>query len=202
MGKSTAPPLLPIFRSRAQADLLARVMLAPGEHTSSTLSRDLGIPFSTVQREVNALVKAGVLQHRTVGRSKVVEPAKASAAYRPLRDLVMIAFGPRVVVEEEFAELAGLAGLYIFGSWAARYLGEEGTEPGDIDVLVVGRVDRGAAYDAADRAQQRIGREVNPTVVSEERWQTAEQPFLIEVRRRPLVTIVDADEHAGTEEAR
>lgn len=177
-------------------------MLAPGEHTASTLSRELGIPFSTVQREVNALVTAGVLQYRPVGRSKVVEPRETSAAYRPLRDLVMIAFGPRLIVEQEFSELAGLAGLYLFGSWAARYLGEEGPEPGDIDVLIVGPVDRDDAYEAADRAQRRIGREVNPTVVSVERWQAAEQPFLAEVKRRPLVSIVDADENADTEEAR
>lgn len=176
---------------------MARVMLAPGEHTASTLSRDLGIPFSTVQREVNALVKAGVLQYRTVGRSKVVEPREASPAYRPLRDLVMVAFGPRTIVEEEFSDLPGLKGLYIFGSWAARYLGEEGPEPGDIDVLLVGSVDRDDAYEAADRAQERAGRPVNPTVVSEERWRASQQPFLVEVRRRPLVAIVSA--HVGTD---
>jgi len=39
------------------------------------------------------------------------------------------------------AALSGLAGMeeaFVFGSWAARYLGEPGPAPKDIDVLVVG----------------------------------------------------------------
>lgn len=58
--------------------------------------------------------------------------------------------------------VAGAAQVVIFGSGAARYAGEAGPPPHDIDVLVVGKVDRADLYDAADRAQARLGIEVNP----------------------------------------
>jgi len=114
----------------------------------------------------------------------------SNPAVRPLRELVLIAFGPRQVITDEFAEVPGLEELLIFGSWAARYLGEAGSVPGDVDVLVVGEEDRDAVYDAADHAAERLQREVNPTVVSPARWTTGDEPFLRQVRARPLVTLV------------
>jgi predicted nucleotidyltransferase len=107
-----------------------------------------------------------------------------------LRDLVAVAFGPRFVVEQEFGDLKGLAELAIFGSWAARYRGQRGPVPGDVDVLVVGPVDRTDVYDAADRAAQRLHREVNPTIMSVKRWTTpaeAADPFVRELRSRPIL---------------
>jgi predicted nucleotidyltransferase len=107
-----------------------------------------------------------------------------------LRDLVLVAFGPREVIAQEFSELSGLAGLLIYGSWAARYSGEDGPEPGDIDVLVIGNVDRDEAYDAAERAQDRLERDVNPQLVTIARWNEGSTPFLTEVKQRPLITLV------------
>ena len=192
MSKSPPPPLMAVFRSQLQGEILSQILLAPGRRTSSDLARALDAPFPTVRREVERLTAAGILRAERVGRSRLLEPNTESPAYRPLRDLVMVAFGPRQVVEEEFSGLDGLQGLYIYGSWAARYAGEPGPEPGDIDVLLVGSVDRDDAYDAAERAQYRLGREVNTTVASLARWTEATEPFLVELHRRPLVSIRDA----------
>lgn len=178
-----------IFRSQLQGELLARLLLNPSRTSLSDLARDLDAPFATVRREAKRLVKAGLLRDQVSGRSRLLEVNTDHVAYRPLRDLVLVTFGPRQVIEEEFAELPGTDGLYIYGSWAARYLGEEGPEPHDIDVLLVGTVDRDVAYEAADRAQKRLQREVNPTVVSLSRWEEGTEPFLVQLRQRPLVTI-------------
>lgn len=119
----------------------------------------------------------------------MVSAEEANPATEPLRQLIAVTFGPMLIVPEEFADLPGLRELYIFGSWAARYDGEGGPVPGDVDVLVVGPVDRDEVYEAAERAGRRLRREVNATVVSEKRWADPEDPFLSEVRRRPLVKL-------------
>ncbi len=51
--------------------------------------------------------------------------------------------GPADVVtgRDEFAGLEGVVQVVIFGSWAARYEGERGLPPNDVDVLVVGAPD-------------------------------------------------------------
>ena len=47
--RSEAPVLAPTFRSRTQGELLAMVLLHPDrEWTLSELSRELGVPLTTV----------------------------------------------------------------------------------------------------------------------------------------------------------
>jgi len=195
--RTSAPPLLAVFRSQLQGELLARVLLSPGHLSVSDLARVLGAPIPTVAREVTRLEGAGLLTTSRVGRARLVSGNDVNPALGPLRELVMIAFGPRQVITDEFGELDGVEELLIFGSWAARYQGEAGPPPGDVDVLVVGRPDRDDVYDAANRAQGRLGREVNPVLVSAQRWQEAAEPFLQEVQRRPKL-VMTRREQDGT----
>jgi len=193
-----------IFRTQVQGDILARVLLADEPLAIADLARELEAPLSTVAREVNRLGDAGILRIVRQGRGSLVSGNEANPALAPLRDLVAVAFGPRFVVAEEFAGVDGLAELAVFGSWAARYRGERGSVPGDVDVLVVGTVDRTAVYDAADRAAHRLHREVNPTVMSVRRWtmpaETAD-PFVRELRGRPLVRLYPPVTDTGNEES-
>lgn len=190
--RTSAPPLLPLFRSRLQGDLLASAYFGEGNLTVSELARRLHAPIATVQREVERLEVAGILKTTRVGRARLVAPDETNPAYEPLKQLVLIAFGPRQVVAEEFADV-GAESVSIFGSWAARYEGEPGRPPGDVDVLLVGRPDRDETYEAAERAQRRLGRPVNTTAVTPERWAAADEPFIREVKRRPLVIVLPAE---------
>lgn len=71
-------------------------------------------------------------------RANTAHPAAAA-----LTQLLQLTFGPRVVIAEEFA-MPGAERVVIFGSWAARYAGQAGPPPHDIDVLVLDTHDRGA----------------------------------------------------------
>ena len=71
----------------------------------------------------------------------------------PLTQIIMLTFGPRAVIHEEFANLAADR-VVIFGSWAARLSGEPGPPPADIDALVIGdQVARGDVGAATERAK-------------------------------------------------
>ncbi len=88
--------------------------------------------------------------------------------------MVLAAFGAPQVVAEEFAGIRGGERVVLFGSWAARYAGEDGPSPADVDVLVLGdEVDREAVDAAADRAERRIGLPVQVTVRSVRDWEDA-----------------------------
>jgi predicted nucleotidyltransferase len=193
--RTPAPPLMAIFRNQLQGELLARVLLSDGPITIADLARDLAAPLATVAREVNRLHDTGILRLRREGRAQLVSADDGNPATRPLRELVAVAFGPRQVVIEEFTDVTGLTELYIFGSWATRFRGEPGPVPADVDVLVVGPVNRDDVYDAADRAARRLHREVNPTVVSETRWhdQDKTDPFIHQVKSRPLIRLTPVE---------
>lgn len=186
--RTKAPPLLAIFRSQLQGELLAEIFLGPDQRTITDLATRLVAPVSTVQREVTRLEQAGILRTERLGRGRVVMVDERNPAVRPLRELVEVTFGPRHVISDEFAALNGIEGLLVFGSWAARYQGLEGRLPGDVDVLIVGNPDRDEVYEAAERAQRRLHREVNTTVMDSDRWH-GDEPFVQEIRRRPLIVL-------------
>jgi predicted nucleotidyltransferase len=187
--QSSAPPLLPLLRSRLQADLLTLVLLNPGrEWTLTELAGRVGAAVSSAQREVARAEQTGVIASRRLGNTRLVTTA-ASPLTGPLTELLLRSFGPRQVVAEELAGLDGVQEAFLFGSWAARYAGEEGRPPADVDVLVIGEPDREALDDAVQRAGDRLAREVNVTIRSARWWEHGDDSFHAEVTRRPLVRL-------------
>lgn len=192
--RSDGPALLPLFRSQHQAELLMWLYLHPDEEYGvSDLAQRLGVPLSTLHREVVRLDEAGLLLSRSLGRTRLIRANAAHPAARSLTQLLEITFGPRVVIAEEF-RIPGAREVRIFGSWAARYSGEVGPAPRDIDVLVIGRVDRADLYEAADRAARRLGLEVNPVVRSSEQWQHSEDALVSQIRESPSVVVIHDSE--------
>ena len=196
--RTAASPLLPIFRSRLQGDLLAQVLARPdGEHSLTELAGRIGGSVATVQRETERLEQAGILVSRRVGRSRLVSANTRSPVFEPLARLVLITFGPAQVVGEELTSVAGVTEAYVFGSWAARYEGMPGPAPADIDVLVVGSPDRDAVHDAVLRAEQRLGMPVNATVRSDGAWAEGTEGFIRTVRQGPLIAVAAATDPAA-----
>jgi predicted nucleotidyltransferase len=195
--RSNAPGLLPILRSQHLAEMLTLLLLHPdAEYTLSEVAGKLDLPLTTVQREAARLAGSGLIRERRVGRARLVSANPASRYTRPLTELVSLAFGPQFVIGEEFAAL-GAAAVAIFGSWAARYEGVTGPAPNDVDVLVIGDTSRSDMYEAAERAEERLGLPVNPVLCSRQRWLAAADPLIQQVRSAPLVWIIGEEPKDG-----
>ncbi|GAA2756432.1 putative nucleotidyltransferase [Actinopolymorpha rutila] len=166
------------------------VLLGPErEWTLTELAARVGASVATAQREVTRAEQVGVVTSRRLGNARLVKAA-ASPLTGPLTELLLRSFGPRQVIEEEIAGVEGVVGAYLYGSWAARYSGESGRAPHDIDVLVIGRPDRDALDEAAQRAESRLAREVNIVIRSEDWWRSGEDGFHSQVLARPLVPVM------------
>jgi hypothetical protein len=91
----------------------------------------------------------------------------------------MIASGPQYVIGQQLAEVDGISEAFVYGSWAARFHGEPGALPNDIDALIVGSPDRDDVHDRLIDAARLLHREVNPTFASADRWSdVSTDPFL------------------------
>lgn len=188
--KTAPPPLLPVFRSRLVGNLLALLLLDPTRKwTAEELAERTQAPYPTVTKELRRLAQAGLLQTETIGRTKLVRADESNPYFRPLADLIALSFGPPLVIAEEFGKVDGIEDLYVYGSWAARAAGEPGRTPNDVDVLVLGRPDRDDVYDAATRAERRLGREVNTTIRTPEQWRKADDAFARQVRSSPMIAV-------------
>jgi predicted nucleotidyltransferase/AraC-like DNA-binding protein len=194
MQKASPPPLLPLLRSRLQAEVLTLVLLNPQREWSLTeLASRTGASISSVQREITRAEQTGVVSSRRLGNVRLVNAAD-SPLTASLTELLLRSFGPRQVLAEEFEGVEEIEKAYLFGSWAARYAGEAGRPPADLDVLVIGTPDRDELDDAAQRAESRLAREVNVTIRSPAWWREGTDGFHADVTRRPLVPIFNEEE--------
>lgn len=190
--KVAVPILAPVLRSDTQGKLLAEVFADPeAEHTVSALAVRAGTSLATALREIGRAEAARIVATRRLGNTRLVRADTANPLYSPYSEIVLATYGPPAVIREELAGVAGIERLYLFGSWAARYSGEAGRAPNDIDVLVVGDPDPSAVYEAAERAEQRIVLPVQATIRSTRAWGSSRDAFFEEIRSRPLVSLLE-----------
>lgn len=201
--RTPSSPLLPLLRSRIQGDLLALVYLNPEEEYSITeAAQRIGASVKAVHQEVSRLVEAGLLADRRVGTSRLVRSEQDSLLTRPLTDLLAVTYGPLPVLTRALAGLEGVERAFIYGSWAARYNGEPGPMPADVDVLVIGDVDPDDLDDRAREAEAVLRREVNILRVRPATWDGQDDPFVATVRARPLVELrIDTEIDSGADSA-
>jgi hypothetical protein len=59
---------------------------------------------------VARLAEAGLISDRTIGRSRLLRANTSRRTARALTELLMLTFGPQIVIEEEFRGLADSTG--------------------------------------------------------------------------------------------
>jgi predicted nucleotidyltransferase len=201
--RTPSPPLLPLLRSRAQGDLLALLFLHPERDYSLTEAAALiGVSVKTVHTEASRLVAAGFASDSRRGNVRLLRAMEGTPVSRPLTDLLAVTYGPLPVLTDLLAGQAGVSAAFIYGSWAARYCGEAGPVPRDIDVLIVGTADRDDQDEIARTAQDKLGRPVDIRRVTPAAWSVPDpaDAFLTSVRQRHLVQIpIAGHKEQGTE---
>lgn len=196
--KTPAPTLMPLLRSNAQGRILARVLADPETgHSLSDLVAWSGTSMPTVKREVDRAEQAGIVTTEKIGPVRLVRANARHPLHDAVRRIVLATYGPPVVVADEFEDVDGAEAVLLFGSWAARYHGEPGRPPNDVDVLVIGGADRNLVDDAAQRAERRIGLPVQATVRTREQWESGREGFIAQLRSRPIVVVLVSDEDAA-----
>lgn len=106
-----------------------------------------------------------------------------------MRELLLVSAGPVPLLAAELSAVPGVDVAFLYGSFAARMLGEAGTPPRDIDVMVVGTPDPMTVYEACGRVSEQVGRPVNPTIMTPAELEE-HSGFLASVRRRPAVAVI------------
>ena len=100
-------------------------------------------------------------------------------------------FGVPWVLGQALTGVGGIEAAYVYGSWAARFSGDEGDRPvGDIDLLVLGGPDRDDVYAAPSSAERRLGRAVQVTIRSTDWLTEGNGTFHDTVAGRPMVPVL------------
>ena len=196
--KVPASSLAPILRSDTQGRILARLFADPTKRYNLTELGDwVHSSMPTVQREVGRAEQAGIVSTEKIGPTRLVKANPDHPLFDAISQIVLSTYGPPLIVAQEFRNIDGARAVILFGSWAARYAGEPGRAPNDIDVLVIGTAERDAVDDAAERAERTIGVPVQATVRSLSQWKAARDSFIREVQQRPFLVVLTDDDIVG-----
>jgi predicted nucleotidyltransferase len=183
----TLDALLP----KTRQGILAATLVRPEKAWyAAELAHRLGVPSSSLQRELHDLSESGILNTHRQGRMVYYQANRDSPVFPDLRGLLLKTAGLVDVLAQALKPVAAkVATAFVYGSIAA---GSE--EAGsDIDLMVVGRVSPQDLALPLRRARESLGREVNPTVYTPaefERKQAANDPFLKQVLDKPKLLVL------------
>lgn len=187
----SAPALAPLFRSDQQLRILAEVFSpAVDELSIGELSQRSGVAQATVSREVARLAQHGLLRTRAMGRNTLVSVNWSLPWAKDLRSILVQTMGVLGQLADALKAVPGIEEAFVFGSWAARYAGQPGPPPRDIDVLMIGDADLRSVRRACREVEHDTGTEINPVVIDPAQWgATQSSAFVAQLKSQPLVRI-------------
>ncbi len=187
--RTTAPAILPLFRSEMQLRLLALLLLQPERGwTLQELAQALGAPASSAHRELGRAEGAGIIYRDATARPHRFQAATEDPLHEPLTDLLRRTVGVEAQLR---AALEGpdVRAAAIYGSWAS------GTRrpDSDIDVLVIGDADLRELRRRVRPIGKTAGRTVDLTVLSVDEYRrllAEKSSFARGVLESPLTPLI------------
>jgi predicted nucleotidyltransferase len=187
--RTSAPRLLPLFRSEMQVRLLGLLLLQPERRwTLQELADALVAPQSSVHRELARAEAAGVIRRDDTARPHQFSAATEDAAYAPLAELLRRSVG----IETELRTLLNRPDVHaaaIYGSWASGARRPDS----DVDVLIVGDADLGELRRLVRPLARATGRRVDLTVMRDtefRRLREDQASFLKRMMENPITVLV------------
>lgn len=165
--RTSAPTLLPLFRSEMQVRLLALLLLQPERSwTLQQLSDTLDAPQSSVHRELGRAERAGIIRRDATARPHRFRAATDDPIHEALATMLRRSVG----VEEQLRtilERSGVSAAVIHGSWVSGNRRPDS----DIDVLIVGDADLRELRRLVRPVGKNAGRTIDLTVLTVDEFQ-------------------------------
>jgi predicted nucleotidyltransferase len=196
MRSKRSPQLVELLFGAYRRQVLSLLLLRPNESFYvREISRLTEVPAGSLHRELRALTDAGLLLRTAAGNQVRYQASRNCPIFEDLAAIFRKTAGLADILRDLLAPLANKISLaFIFGSVAHGR--EKATS--DIDLLVVGSVSFPAVVEACHAGQERLGREVNPVVMSKAAFQTKlreRDRFVSRVLKEPKIFLIgDAGE--------
>ncbi|HJS88971.1 MAG TPA: nucleotidyltransferase domain-containing protein [Steroidobacteraceae bacterium] len=196
MRTSLGVPLVELLFGAYRRQVLSLLLLRPDESFYvREIARLTGAPAGPVHRELKALTEAGLLVRKASGNQVRYQASRDCPIYPELAGVFRKTAGLADVLREALSPAADeITAALVFGSVAQ---GKE-KPTSDIDLLVIGSVSFENVVEATHAARERLGREVNPVVMSKDAFrakQRGRDRFLSRVLKEPKIFVIgDASE--------
>jgi len=178
-----------------RSEALAVLLLRPEEsfHVRE-IARLTGIPAGSLHRELKTLEEAGFLLREPLGNQVRYRANRNHPIYTELAEIFRKTSGLADLLREALDGLKQNIELaFVFGSVAQ---GKE-RSVSDVDVFVVGSVSFAEVVNALTTIQPRLGREINPVVMSSNEVRdklSVNDRFLTRVAREPKIFLIGGED--------
>lgn len=178
--------------------ILATLLLRPEESRHlRDLERTTGVSPGALHRELTALVALEVLQREQIGRQVFYRANPACPVLPELTGLLRKTAGLVDVLREGLQPLTDrIDAAFVYGSMAKGNVHAHS----DVDLMVVGSVGFDDVVLALQHAQEALGREINPTVLSREEFdkrRTQADGFFAAIWKEPKLWLLRAANDLG-----
>ncbi len=171
MGTIPAPiSLSNALFSKVQQRVLALIFTRPERSFyASEIVRSVRSGVGAVQRELVKLERSGLVSVRRIGNQKHYRANPKAPIFEELRGLIEKTVGLAEPIRQSFEPYAdAIRTAFVYGSVAKQ----ADTAYSDIDLMVIGDdLDYSDLYTAAQRAESKLRRKVNPLFLSPMDWQ-------------------------------
>lgn len=176
---------------KTRQGILAAMLLQPEKAWYvSELARRMGVPSSSLQRELRNLAEAGILKSHRQGRMAYYQANADSPLFSDLRGLLLKTAGFVDVLADTLKPLAAKLRLaFVYGSIAS---GNEQSDS-DVDLMVVGTASPAELALPLRHARELLGREINPTVYTPAEFnkkRATKDHFLTRVLDKPKLFVI------------
>jgi DNA-binding transcriptional ArsR family regulator len=189
--------LAAIISPTRQAVLTALFLRPDKAWYLSELAASLGTGPSSLQREIDALVRVGILEKRVDGRRTYIKANEDSPTFPELRGLIEKTSGIVPMLREAITRTKGLQIGFIYGSLAR---GQEGAGS-DVDLMLIGAVSTMDIGPKLRTVEKAVGRQINPTVFSLDEFSknlAQKNHFLRTVMRNKKIMLVGTEDELET----
>ena len=154
-----------------------------------------GSGSGAVQRELANLTQSGLVSVRRVGNQKHFQANAASPIFAELCSIVQKTIGLADPLREALAPLEGrIRAAFVYGSVAKK----QDTAASDIDLMIVSDdLTYGDVFNALEAASDRLGRPVNPTLLTGQELHQRlkdKESFLTRVLQQTKVWIIGGED--------
>ena len=181
-----------ILSSRARAEIFRLLFSGTGEEFHvREMERRSGLNESTVRQELRKLVRLDLVQSRRDSNRVYYRAKTENPLYPEIRNLVLKTSGLADVLKSALADKR-IRVAFVFGSIAS---GEEKTGS-DVDLMVIGRLGLRDLSGLLSGVEEKIGREVNPHVMSEKEFRSrlkTKEHFMSSVLKGPKIFLIGSE---------
>lgn len=189
-----ANPIELLF-STYRRQVLALLLLRPDEtfHVRE-ISRLTDVPAGSLHRELRILTDADLLIREPVGNQVRYRANRSSLIYGELVEIFGKTLGLADVLRNALSQIGTKIDLaFVFGSVAQ---GKERPKS-DVDVLVIGTATFESVVQAFAETHARLGRDVNPVVMSKREFRAkhrARDRFVTRIAREPKIFLIETED--------